>query len=176
MWILRNRVWIRRPHSDCEWSSSTPQARVGEQLYYQAPDGQSNPGSVGGFAHRGKCYACLCRSPWVEADRLKKKDLYLYLYLSLYIYLPARMPACQRLSDPILDGCKLPCGCWVLNSGPLEKQDSAINCWATSPATDLFLTLLCLLWYTVVCGNVFIWRLIILHFTGFIFETGLFSV
>lgn len=171
MWILRNHVWIRRPHSDCEWSSSTPQARVGEQLYYQAPDGQSNPGSVGGFAHRGKCYACLCRSPWVEADRLKKKKD-LYLYLSLYIYLPARQ---KRLSDPILDGCKLPCGCWVLNSGPLEKQDSAINCWATSPATDLFLTLLCL-WYTVVCGNVFIWRLIILHFTGFIFETGLFSV
>ena len=33
------------------------------------------------------------------------------------------VPACQkRASDPILDGYKLPCGCWELNSGPLEEQ------------------------------------------------------
>ena len=24
--------------------------------------------------------------------------------------------------DPIIDSCELPCGCWELNSGPLEKQ------------------------------------------------------
>jgi hypothetical protein len=24
--------------------------------------------------------------------------------------------------DPITDGCELPCGCWELNSGPLEEQ------------------------------------------------------
>lgn len=54
-----------------------------------------------------------------------KKKRSISISLSLYIYLPARQ---KRLSDPILDGCKLPCGCWVLNSGPLEKQDSAINC------------------------------------------------
>jgi hypothetical protein len=23
---------------------------------------------------------------------------------------------------PITDGCKSPCGCWELNSGPLEEQ------------------------------------------------------
>jgi hypothetical protein len=28
----------------------------------------------------------------------------------------------KRTSDPITDGCKLPCGCWELNSGPLEEQ------------------------------------------------------
>jgi hypothetical protein len=28
----------------------------------------------------------------------------------------------KRASDPITDGCELPCGCWELNSGPLEEQ------------------------------------------------------
>jgi hypothetical protein len=27
----------------------------------------------------------------------------------------------KRASDPITDGCEPPCGCWELNSGPLEK-------------------------------------------------------
>ena len=32
-------------------------------------------------------------------------------------------PVCQkRASDPITDGCELPCGFWELNSGLLEKQ------------------------------------------------------
>ena len=26
------------------------------------------------------------------------------------------------MSDPIADGCEPPCGCWELNSGPLEEQ------------------------------------------------------
>jgi hypothetical protein len=31
--------------------------------------------------------------------------------------------ACQkRASDPIIDDCEPPCGCWELNSGPLEEQ------------------------------------------------------
>jgi len=28
----------------------------------------------------------------------------------------------KRASDPITDGCEPPCGCWELNSGPLEDQ------------------------------------------------------
>ena len=33
------------------------------------------------------------------------------------------MPAGQkRAPDPITDGCEPPCGCWELNSGPLEEQ------------------------------------------------------
>ena len=33
------------------------------------------------------------------------------------------MPAVQkRAPDPITDGCEPPCGCWELNSGPLEEQ------------------------------------------------------
>jgi hypothetical protein len=40
----------------------------------------------------------------------------------------------NRASDPITDGCEPPCGCWELNSGPLEAQAvSALNLWAISP-------------------------------------------
>jgi len=28
----------------------------------------------------------------------------------------------KRASDPIMDGCEPPCGCWDLNSGPLGEQ------------------------------------------------------
>ena len=28
----------------------------------------------------------------------------------------------KRAPDPITDGCEPPCGCWELNSGPLEEQ------------------------------------------------------
>jgi hypothetical protein len=28
----------------------------------------------------------------------------------------------KRASDLIMDGCEPPCGCWDLNSGPLEEQ------------------------------------------------------
>ena len=33
------------------------------------------------------------------------------------------LSACQkRVSDSLTDGCEPPCGCWRLNSGPLEEQ------------------------------------------------------
>ena len=28
----------------------------------------------------------------------------------------------EGILDPIIDGCEPPCGCWKLNSGPLEEQ------------------------------------------------------
>jgi hypothetical protein len=28
----------------------------------------------------------------------------------------------KKVSDLIMDGCELPCGCWDLNSGPSEEQ------------------------------------------------------
>jgi hypothetical protein len=28
----------------------------------------------------------------------------------------------KRASDPIIDGCEPPCGCWEFNSGALEEQ------------------------------------------------------
>lgn len=36
---------------------------------------------------------------------------------------PTYVLACQtRPSDPLIDGCEPTCGCWELNSGPLEEQ------------------------------------------------------
>ena len=33
----------------------------------------------------------------------------------------------ERAPDLIRDSCEPPCGCWELNSGPLEEQSSALN-------------------------------------------------
>jgi hypothetical protein len=33
----------------------------------------------------------------------------------------------KRASDPITDGCEPPCGCWELNSGPLEEQPVSLT-------------------------------------------------
>jgi hypothetical protein len=57
----------------------------------------------------------------------------------------------KRVSDHTADGCKPPCGCWELNSGPMEEQSvllttkpslyryftfskwfTQVNIWATS--------------------------------------------
>ena len=35
------------------------------------------------------------------------------------MYIPAGQ---KRAPDIITDGCEPPCGCWELNSGPLEEQ------------------------------------------------------
>jgi hypothetical protein len=39
--------------------------------------------------------------------------------------------------DPIADGCKPPCGCWKLNSGPLEEQSVLLT---AKPSLDHLLT------------------------------------
>ncbi|XP_057616168.1 zinc finger protein 793-like [Chionomys nivalis] len=33
----------------------------------------------------------------------------------------------KRAPDPITDGCEPPCGCWELNSGPLEEQSMLLT-------------------------------------------------
>jgi hypothetical protein len=56
--------------------------------------------------------ACLLFPPFSSLSR----PLFFLIYL-FYV--------CEhtvRASDPITDGCKPPCGCWDLNSGPLEEQ------------------------------------------------------
>jgi len=41
----------------------------------------------------------------------------------MYSILPAYVTAGQKKApDLITDGCEPPCGCWDLNSGPLEEQ------------------------------------------------------
>jgi hypothetical protein len=47
-------------------------------------------------------------------------------FFKLYLFMSALSvctPACQKMaSDPIIDGCVLPCGCWEQNSRPPEEQ------------------------------------------------------
>ena len=33
----------------------------------------------------------------------------------------------KRASDLVTDGCEPPCGCWDLNSGPLEEQSALLT-------------------------------------------------
>jgi hypothetical protein len=40
----------------------------------------------------------------------------------------------KRASDLITDGCEPPCGCWDLNSGPLEEQSVLLT--AISPVLN----------------------------------------
>jgi hypothetical protein len=51
---------------------------------------------------------------------------FIFIFLKIYyVYslLPADMTAGQkRAPDLIIDDCEPPCGCWELNSGPLEEQ------------------------------------------------------
>jgi hypothetical protein len=41
----------------------------------------------------------------------------------------------KRASDPITDGCEPSCGCWDLNSGPLEEQPVLLT---TEPSLQPF--------------------------------------
>ena len=47
------------------------------------------------------------------------KDLFYLFYVSSCCCLQTHQ---KRGLDPVTDGCKPPCGCWELNSGPLEEQ------------------------------------------------------
>jgi hypothetical protein len=51
-----------------------------------------------------------------------KKNTYFYFF-NVYEYTVAVFRHTRRERwDPITDGCEPPCGCWELNSGPLEEQ------------------------------------------------------
>ena len=47
-----------------------------------------------------------------------------YVYNILSICMPASQ---KRALDFIIDGCEPPCGCWELNSGPLEEQSVSLT-------------------------------------------------
>jgi hypothetical protein len=83
---------------------------------------------------------------WVNGDRISS-----FLFSERFIYyvysvLSACVPADQKKApDPITDGYEPPCGCWELNSGPLEEQTVLLTS-ELSPAQDqLFhgLTFMC---------------------------------
>jgi hypothetical protein len=51
----------------------------------------------------------------------------------------AYTPAGQKRAwDPLTDGCEPPCGCWELNSGPVEEQSVLLT---TEPSLQPILQL-----------------------------------
>ena len=44
----------------------------------------------------------------------------------------------KRASDSITDDCELPCGCWELNSGPLEEQSMLLIAEPSPACLSLF--------------------------------------
>lgn len=52
---------------------------------------------------------------------------FIFIFLRFIYYVDSVLPACmpaalKRAPDLIIDGSEPPCGCWRLNSGPLEEQ------------------------------------------------------
>ena len=52
-------------------------------------------------------------------------------FLKIYLFIICKYTVAvfrhTRESDLVTDGCELPCGCWDLNSGPLEEQSGALT-------------------------------------------------
>ena len=67
------------------------------------------------------------------------KKIFIYL---IYECSASKTSAClkKRASDPPVDGCEPPCGCWELNPGPLEEQSVFLTTdLSPSPPNCIFL-------------------------------------
>jgi hypothetical protein len=54
------------------------------------------------------------------------------------MYMSTLSPIYQkRASAPITDGCEPQCGCWELNSGPLEEQPVLLTAEPSLPSPKL---------------------------------------
>jgi hypothetical protein len=63
-----------------------------------------------------------------KKKKKKKKNQVIFVYFYFLESKGYTEKPCKRVSDPIIDGCEPPCGCWELDSGPLEEQvASALN-------------------------------------------------
>jgi hypothetical protein len=70
------------------------------------------------------------------------KDLFTYLCITCR-YTVAVIQ--KRASDLITDGFEPPCGCWDLNSGPLEEQSVPLTAEPSlQPLKNIFILLICL--------------------------------
>jgi hypothetical protein len=56
---------------------------------------------------------------------------FFFFFLKIYLFIICKYTVAvfrhTRESDLITDGCEPPCGCWDLNSGPLEEQSGALT-------------------------------------------------
>ena len=59
------------------------------------------------------------RSSSLQLYSLQPKE---FIYYYIWVHCSCLQTHQKRASDLITDGCEPPCGCWDLNSKPLEKQ------------------------------------------------------
>ena len=57
----------------------------------------------------------------------------------------------KRAPDLITDGCEPPCGCWELNSGPLEEQAMLLT---SEPSLQPLIVFLILKYFFTQCTNI----------------------
>jgi hypothetical protein len=69
-----------------------------------------------------------------------KKKIYLF-YLYIRVHCSCFQTHQKRASDPITDACEPPCGCWDLNSGPLEEQSVLLT---AEPSLQPLYSVICL--------------------------------
>ena len=64
--------------------------------------------------------------------------MYLF-YVYEYTYMSYSLQTHQkRALDPITDGCDLPCGCWELDSEPLEEQPVLLTSEPSLQPQDIY--------------------------------------
>jgi predicted membrane protein len=51
---------------------------------------------------------------------------FIYLFI-IYVHCSCLQTLQKRASDLVTDDCEPPCGCWDLNSEPLEEQSGALT-------------------------------------------------
>ena len=86
---------------------------------------------------------CRLKVLWLaDVQVFFKIFIYLLIYY-VYNFLSVCMPTGQkRAPDPITDGFEQPCGCWKLNSGPLEEQSMLLTSEPSFKAPDVQVSLL----------------------------------
>ena len=62
-----------------------------------------------------------------------------FIYYYIKVHCSCLQMHQQRVSDPITDGCKPPCGCWDLNSGPLKEQLVLLTIEPSIQPQDVFI-------------------------------------
>jgi hypothetical protein len=75
---------------------------------------------------RSEVCVCVCVSVCVFMEQSSCLSLFFFLKIYLFNIQCSTLYCLQthqkRASDPITEGCEPPCGCWELNSGPLEEE------------------------------------------------------
>jgi hypothetical protein len=66
-----------------------------------------------------------------EGGRERERESFL-LFKKIYLFYVYEYAVSRHTRRghhiPITDGCEPPCGCWELNSGPLEEHLSSLRC------------------------------------------------